>query len=137
MGERKKFPLTNLHGGASPGRAQVIDSCDFTAEPDAARAVDAPGHDSLHQGTDVLVLHRSLARETVVHEAASVAPERHRLVLQITLATCRDDHVKGRLHNRAWYKKRLVFHSGSKVENSLQFTLSQCCESKFIKTARQ
>ena len=59
------------------------------AEPDAARAVDAAGHDGLDERPDVLVLDGALAAKVAVGEPGPVGAEGHGLVLQVTLPALR------------------------------------------------
>ena len=72
----------DLHVLAAADGAEILDARHLGAEPDAARALDAAGHDRLDQRPDILVLDGAL----VLLEAAAVDAVGHGLVLQVALA---------------------------------------------------
>ena len=80
------------------------------AEPDAARAVDAAGHDGLDERPDVLVLDGALAAKVAVGEPGPVGAEGHGLVLQVTLPALR---VEGW---RRWEEVEVAEVAGEVVE---------------------
>uniref|UniRef100_A0AAG5DV64 Uncharacterized protein n=1 Tax=Anopheles atroparvus TaxID=41427 RepID=A0AAG5DV64_ANOAO len=77
----------DLHIVAAARRAEIVDAGHLGREANAARAVDAPGHDGFDQRANILILDRALAGVVDVGEARPIGAERHRLVLQVALAS--------------------------------------------------
>src|SRR5690606_32589334 len=72
----------DLHVLAAAGRAQFLHARYFSRETDAARAVNAPRHESLDQRPHIFLGNRAL----VLLIAAMVAAIGHGLVLQVAFA---------------------------------------------------
>ncbi len=72
----------DFHVLATPGRAEFRHAGDLGDEADAARAMYAARHHSLHQRAEILVLHRAL----VLGIARMVHAIAHGLILQVALA---------------------------------------------------
>ena len=83
----------DLHVLAAKDRADLLDPGDLGREADAARAMDAAGHDRLDQRPHLLVGDGAL----VLDVAAVVDAVGHRLVLQIALAALVADRAVERM----------------------------------------
>ena len=83
----------DLHVLAAADGAELLDAGDLGHEADAARAVDAAGHERLDQRADVLLLDRALVLD-VARAADAVG---HGLVLQVALAALVADRAVERV----------------------------------------
>src|SRR5690606_18468786 len=110
LGEDALFEVRrDFHVLAAPYRAELLDARDFRHEADAARAVDAAGHECPDQRTDILLLDRAL----VLLKARAAEAEGHRLVLQVAFATLIADRTIERVVDEQKFQNtfaRLLHH---------------------------
>src|SRR6202041_1862570 len=73
----------DFHVLATPGCAEIGHPGDFRREADAARALDAAGHDRLDQRAHIFVVYRALVLVEAVEGRAAIG---HCLVLQVAFS---------------------------------------------------